>query len=135
VTAREIAESAKSLGIEVVDDPQLDGHEYHRSQQYRAIWEAVRLLAHLPSGRAVSIPKDPKFRNVVAKKSHVYARRWGLDIVTRDAGDVIVVARKVVKSNQTKGDPTHPCGESSVNNQRGAALQPSVASGSRAVRV
>jgi hypothetical protein len=116
---REFMESARELGIDVIDDPFIDGHEYHRNEQYRAIWEAIRLLAHLPTGRAVSIQREDKYARVVAKKAHVYAKRWGLNIVTRNAGQIIVIARKVPKSNHTKGETTQHSGELSVNNQRG----------------
>jgi hypothetical protein len=126
-TNREMMDAARKFGVDVIDDPFIDGHEFHRNEQYRAIWEAIRLLAHLPTGRAVSLPRDEKYAKVVAKKSHVYAKRWGLNIVTRNAGQVIVIARKVPKSNQPKGELNHQSGEVSVNNnQQGAALQPSV---------
>jgi hypothetical protein len=112
----EFMQSARQFGIDVIDDPFIDGHEFHRNVQYRAIWEAIRLLAHLPTGRAVSIPRDEKYTRVVAKKAHLYAKRWGLNIVTRNAGQIIVIARKVPKSNQPKGETTQ---HSELNNQRG----------------
>jgi hypothetical protein len=124
MTARDIAASAHKFGIEVVDDPQIDAHEYHRNEMYRAIWEAIRLLAHLPQGRAVSIPKEPEFRKVISKKAHIYARRWGLNIVTRDAGDVIVVARKALQLNPTKGVVSVPENQpGGLSTSRGRSLK------------
>jgi hypothetical protein len=93
-----------------------------RSGLYPDIYEAIDMLKTREIGARVKLPigDDPLKKR---KRLASYAHRFGIHIHTRIIGDWIFAITTPRGRNQTKGETTQ---HSELNNQQGAALQPSV---------